>query len=61
MMKTVLTFGLLATLAVSLGGCGEKQPAIVADPNAYAPYQASADEVAAQQEQARQEAAKPRR
>jgi hypothetical protein len=60
-MNKFFLCGVLTLISVSVTGCGESKPEIVADPNAYAPYQASPEELAAQQEQARQEASQPRR
>ncbi|KAA1261319.1 hypothetical protein LF1_38660 [Rubripirellula obstinata] len=51
MKHLLLAFGTLF-VAVSLVGCGgDSEPSMVADPNEYAPYQASAEEIQAQQSQ----------
>ncbi|MBB3209212.1 hypothetical protein FHS27_005050 [Rhodopirellula rubra] len=53
--------GLLLLLSTAiLVGCGESKPEMVADPNDYAPYQASPDELKAQQEAAKQQSGPPK-
>jgi predicted small lipoprotein YifL len=48
-MKRLLLAFVVLFVSLPLVGCGSDEPAMVADPNDYAPYQASPEEIKAQQ------------
>lgn len=61
MIKKLSLYTCVALGPLCFVGCADDKPAMVADPNDYAPYQASPEVLQAQQAEAASDADKPKR
>lgn len=60
-MKHFITVSALLATAALLSGCSDNKPRMVAEPNAYEAYQASPEELQAQQDEMKSKAKQPKR